>query len=167
MDSSKPLVRRMLACLSRFGQEQMLLRNLPVILKIMDIKHLYSPLLLDHYHNPRNYGQLPGYTVASGQVNPSCGDKVSLQGLVHDGVLEKLMFEGAGCMISQAAASILTEKVTGMPVDVILNISNKEVVAWLGIKVGPTRELCVILALDALRVALGGAGHAGPCESSH
>src|SRR5262249_30964425 len=113
----------------------------------MNIKDLYSPLLLDHYHNPRNYGQLPDYTIASGQVNPSCGDSVALQGMVRDGMVEKLMFTGSGCMISQAAASIVTEKVVGMPVEKIINLSPKEVVAWLGITLGPTRELCVALVV--------------------
>lgn len=73
---------------------------------------------------------------------------------MQDGALQKLMFQGSGCIISQAAASLLTEKVIGMPVATIMALSNAEIVALLGMELGPTRQLCVLLSLDALRVAL-------------
>ena len=118
-------------------------------------KNLYPPLILDHYRNPRNYGTLAEYSIAGNSRNPSCGDTISLQGLVHNGVLEVVRFEGSGCMLSQAAASIILEHVTGMAVGEILKLTPAQMYPIVGITVGPTRARCIDLVLEVLQKALG------------
>lgn len=120
----------------------------------MDNKNLYPTQIEEHYRNPRNHGTLEGYTFASNSRNPSCGDTVSLQGIVRDGVLEKVRFEGSGCMLSQAAASILLEYVSGKQVEEIRTLTPAQVHDLVGVPVGPTRARCIDLVLEVLQHGL-------------
>lgn len=115
---------------------------------------LYSALIREHYRQPRNYGRLEGYTFAADSRNPSCGDTLSLQGIVRNGVLEAVRFEGSGCMLSQAAASILLEHLSGKQVQEILTMTPSQVHALVGVSVGPTRARCIDLVLEVLRKGL-------------
>lgn len=115
---------------------------------------LYPPHILDHYRNPRNYGKLEGYNVSGSSRNPSCGDVVSFQGFVREGVLEQIRFEGSGCMLSQAAASIVCEYVQGKKVVEIERLTKEQVYTLVGVTLGPTRARCVDLVLEVLQSAL-------------
>lgn len=84
---------------------------------------------MDHYRNPRNRGILPGADFTTGQYNPSCGDSIALQGKVLNGILIHLMFEGSGCVISQASASLLTEYSVGKAVEELANFDTDAYVA--------------------------------------
>ena len=117
-------------------------------------KNLYSQNILDHYHHPRNYGTLKGYTFASNNRNPSCGDMISIQGRVCNGILEEVRFEGSGCMLSQAAASILLEYVSGKQIQEILTMTQAQVHDLVGTPVGPTRARCIDLTLEVLQKGL-------------
>ena len=87
----------------------------------MDIKELYKEIILDHGKNPRNFGKCNGYNADASGHNPLCGDKVHLYAkLDEEKKIENLSFEGEGCAISLASASILTEIVKGQD----YNISN-------------------------------------------
>ena len=87
----------------------------------MDIKELYKEIILDHGKNPRNFGKCNGYNADASGHNPLCGDKVHLYAkLDEEKKIENLSFEGEGCAISLASASILTEVVKGKD----YNISN-------------------------------------------
>ena len=66
---------------------------------------LYQALLMDHYHHPRNYGTLENPHFESGDMNPSCGDSVSFQGIIENNHLKQIRFTAQGCVISVAAAS--------------------------------------------------------------
>ena len=80
----------------------------------MDLKELYQEIILDHGKNPRNKGKCDGYTNDAKAYNPLCGDKVHIYlKLNKDKEIEDLSFEGEGCAISLASASILTETVKG------------------------------------------------------
>ncbi|MGI9220232.1 MAG: Fe-S cluster assembly sulfur transfer protein SufU [Woeseiaceae bacterium] len=81
-----------------------------------ELQDLYRELILDHSRNPRNFGKLPGATHFAEGINPLCGDKLRLFLLVDDeGRVANASFEGTGCAISVASASLLTESVIGMP----------------------------------------------------
>lgn len=113
--------------------------------------NFYKEELTDHFKNPRNYGVLEDASIKTEEHNPSCGDSVQLQLLVQDDVVKKIAFTGKGCVISLAAASMLTQKVLGMNLNSILEISNDTIAKMVSIPLGPTRLKCALLSLNALQ----------------
>ncbi|MDA8584526.1 SUF system NifU family Fe-S cluster assembly protein [bacterium] len=90
----------------------------------MELKELYQEIILDHGKNPRNKGKCEGFTNDAKAHNPLCGDKVHVYlKLNKDKQIENLSFEGEGCAISLASASILTEIVKGKDLSFIKKIS--------------------------------------------
>ena len=113
--------------------------------------NLYQETLMDHYRNPRNHGSLTNPDFASGRYNPSCGDAISIAGRLEKGLVTACSFEGKGCVISQATASLLTQKVTGMRVGDIQSLDVDAILDLIGIMLGPTRLKCALLPLEALQ----------------
>jgi nitrogen fixation NifU-like protein len=109
---------------------------------------------MDHYRFPRNRGTIEKPTFCHDELNPSCGDKISMSGIVKDGVLTKVAFTGTGCVISQAAASMLTEEVVGKAVVDIQELSGDLVKELVGLPMGPTRFKCALLSLQVLQHGL-------------
>lgn len=87
-----------------------------------DIRELYQELILDHSKRPRNKGPLEGTTHEADGHNPLCGDKVHVSLIVRDGIIEDVHFDGSGCAISTASASVMTEILKGKPLDEIPKI---------------------------------------------
>lgn len=112
---------------------------------------LYQAELLDHYRNPRNRGELAHPDFSSGQYNPSCGDKVQFQGRFLEDKLEAVAFTGVGCVISQATASLLGERVLGYSSAQILALDKDFIIKLIGMELGPTRLKCALLPLEALQ----------------
>jgi len=112
---------------------------------------IYHDLLTDHYRNPRNRGRLAKPDFASAQFNPSCGDSVLFEGHIRDGTLVAVAFEGAGCIISQAAASLLSEAVIEKTLKEILALNATFMRELVGIPLGPVRLKCALLPLQALQ----------------
>ena len=82
----------------------------------VDMQDLYRELILDHSRNPRHFGRLKDATHTADGINPLCGDKLKLYLRVDaDGQIESSSFEGTGCAISVASASLMTDTVTGLP----------------------------------------------------
>jgi len=113
--------------------------------------NLYQAELMDHYQYPRNAGRLESADFASGEHNPSCGDSVAIEGMVHGMVVHKIAFVGKGCVISQATASMLTEYCQGKSLKEILELGSPQVISLVGMQLGPTRLKCALLALSALK----------------
>jgi nitrogen fixation protein NifU and related proteins len=82
-----------------------------------ELSALYQEVVLDHGRRPRNFGKLAGATHHAQGVNPLCGDELSLHVKLEDGVIRDVAFEGAGCAISRASASMMTGVVKGMRVE--------------------------------------------------
>lgn len=118
------------------------------------MNNLYQEILMDHYRHPRNRGSLANPDFSSASHNPSCGDSVQFEGRVQDGMVTALAFEGKGCVISQAMASMLTEKLMGKTVSEILALDKEYVIGILGMQLGPTRLKCALLPLQALHEGL-------------
>ncbi len=78
-----------------------------------DLRDLYQETVFDHYRRPRNYGVLADANRKAEGYNPLCGDKVTLYLKVEDGVIRDASFEGAGCAIATASASLMTESLKG------------------------------------------------------
>ncbi|MDE1924398.1 MAG: SUF system NifU family Fe-S cluster assembly protein [Gammaproteobacteria bacterium] len=80
---------------------------------MMDLKDLYRDVILDHNRNPRNFGPLPAASASADGFNPLCGDRLKLHLRLVDDRIEDIRFEGQGCAISTASASLMTESVKG------------------------------------------------------
>ncbi len=118
---------------------------------------LYRDYILDHYKNPRNFGELETHDLEWHDHNPLCGDELGVHLVVdEEGRIAELRFHGQGCAISQAAASISSEELIGMRVDEIPELSADWVLDQLGIPVSPTRRKCALLSLKVMRGATGG-----------
>lgn len=115
-------------------------------------------ILLDHYRNPRNYGRLEDATGEITENNPVCGDTVHISVQVENDVITGVRFVGQGCSISQASASILTEYASGKTVKEILELPEQDYIELIGIPLGPNREKCALLALNALKKTLINSG---------
>ena len=83
----------------------------------MSLDDLYRETILDHYSHPRNKGVLEGADVTGEGANPLCGDEITIFLMVRDGVVRDVRFDGKGCSISQASASMMTEQIKGRPVE--------------------------------------------------
>lgn len=81
-----------------------------------DLRELYQELILDHNKNPQNFGQLQIYTHSGHGYNPLCGDKLFLMIEINGSTIQGIRFNGSGCAISKASASIMTTVVKGLPI---------------------------------------------------
>ncbi|MCW6168296.1 MAG: iron-sulfur cluster assembly scaffold protein [Thermoplasmatales archaeon] len=106
---------------------------------------------MDHYRNPHNYGVVENATSKIIEYNPVCGDTIQITISVEDGKIADAKFIGRGCSISQASASILTDTVKGMALEDAKNIDEDKYIKSLGISLGPSREKCALLAVNALK----------------
>jgi nitrogen fixation NifU-like protein len=84
---------------------------------------LYRQVIMDHYKNPRNRGQLEGDSLTVNMNNPTCGDRIELQMKVEDGKISDAKFVGEGCSISLSSASMMTQAVKGLSVEDALKLS--------------------------------------------
>ena len=122
----------------------------------------YREFILYHYKNPRNFGRLEVPDIAHEEYNPLCGDLVGMDFRIADGVIEEVRFHGRGCAISQASASLMTERLQGMSLEEARRISKDDVLEELGIDISPARLKCALLTLKVLKV--GAYGLAGDEE---
>lgn len=118
---------------------------------------MYRENILDHGMNPRNKGVLDPNTIDYEVTNPLCGDRLRLTLRVDESnVITGVGWDGEGCAISQAAASMLGEEIIGMTVDEVKDISREHVFDLLGIPISQNRVKCALLGLKALHVSLHG-----------
>ena len=135
---------------------------------------LYKDILLDHFHNPRNRGELDSLQIVKRGSNPRCGDEIEIGVDCNDDMLETVRFRGRGCSTCLASASMMTECTKGMTTAGARNLAG-EMNAWIvgeretapaegvaalaAVKQHPARKKCVLLAwqaLDAILHELGG-----------
>jgi nitrogen fixation NifU-like protein len=141
-----------------------------------DLTELYQQVILDHNRRPRNFGKLESATHHAEGFNPVCGDKVTVHVNLKDGVIAEVAFEGSGCAISRAAASLMTAAVAGKAVaeadglfrqfqamvtkDPTAALESREtdrlgrLVALGGVRAFPARVKCATLPWHALRAAV-------------
>src|SRR3989344_4394251 len=115
---------------------------------------MYKEHILELYKSPSNFGTLENASHEATEYNSVCGDEVTVQLLVKEGIVKDIKFSGSGCVISMVAASLLTDKVKGMKVKDIKILKPQEVKNLLKIKLNPGRVKCALLALEAVKGAL-------------
>lgn len=116
---------------------------------------LYREHILDHYGHPRNRGHLDDPDIVADADEPSCGDQVRLELAVNsDGRVQQVAFEGEGCMISMASASILTEHIEGRSLDELKSLTEDDMLALVDAPVGSSRRRCALLPLKVLQSGL-------------
>jgi nitrogen fixation NifU-like protein len=137
------------------------------------LEDLYKEVILDHYKNPRNKRPLPAAEVSSSKNNPLCGDEITIRANLDGERIGEITFEGRGCSISQASASMLTEAVAGKETRDALDLAGDfrsmmqgqhepdeeslgDLVALRGVVKYPVRIKCAVLAWETLQDALSG-----------
>lgn len=150
-----------------------------------ELRDLYRELILDHARNPRHFGKLPGATHTAEGINPLCGDKLRLFVRLDDAQnIAAASFEGSGCAISVASASLLTDLITGLSADQALEcfatvserltnaeparakdigVNLEKLRALDGVREFPARVKCATLAWHALSSAIQ--GHSAPAST--
>lgn len=118
---------------------------------------MYRELILDHYKNPRNKGELDPADISYEDDNPLCGDRIRIDlRLDENNTVTEVAFSGQGCAISQASASMLTEHILGKTLDDIKQLQKEDILDLLGIELGPVRLKCALLSLKVLKVGAYG-----------
>ena len=114
----------------------------------------YRERIIDHYRNPRNQGVLEDADISAQLDNPVCGDVVRLDVRLTDGRVSAARFSGRGCVLSIAAASLLTEELVEKTLEDLHELSDEDVFELLGLRPGPVRARCALLGLRALQLGL-------------
>src|SRR5918997_6996514 len=147
----------------------------------MKLESLYQEIILDHYKHPHGRGLREPFDAEVHHVNPTCGDEVTLRVRVADGVVADVSYEGAGCSISQASTSVLTDLVVGKPVAGAFAVQEEflrlmqskgtfdpdpevleDAVAFAGVSKYPSRVKCALLGWMAWKDATMQATAEGP-----
>lgn len=110
---------------------------------------IYREIILDHYKHPRNFGHLKHPDAKVEEGNVTCGDRIIMEIKGKD-TIEEVAFSGEGCAISQASASMLTEKVKGMSIADARKLTTDDIIKMLGTTLTPSRTKCATLPLEVL-----------------
>ena len=138
----------------------------------MNLRDLYQEVILDHNRSPRNFGPLEDADLQADGYNPLCGDRLSIAVKVDGGVVTDVRFQGSGCAISQASASLMTEGIKGKTLDEARALFDRfqrlvtdqaaladeaslgKLTVFAGVRDYPARVKCAILAWHTLRAAV-------------
>jgi nitrogen fixation protein NifU and related proteins len=137
------------------------------------MRELYQEVILDHHKHPRNFGRLATANRHADGFNPLCGDRVTVYALVEGDNIRDVSFEGSGCAICMASASVMTDEIAGMSIDaaeqlfvqfhdLVTGESAKtpdvdalgKLAVFMGVREFPVRVKCATLPWHALRAAL-------------
>ena len=146
----------------------------------MDLKDLYRDVILDHNRHPRNFGRIEAADAQAVGHNPLCGDRLSLSLRLSGDRVEDIRFEGKGCAISTASASLMTESLKGktraeamkllekfhdlLTTDTPVSQELGKLVVFCGVRDYPARVKCATLAWHTLKSALNNTGEVATTE---
>lgn len=128
----------------------------------------YSEILIDHFSNPRNVGEIDRPSAVAHVGNPVCGDQLQLYALIEDGLVTRCSYRAYGCAASLATGSLLTETLRGRHVDDLLTMSEDEIIKLAG-GLSPAQRHCASMAREAIQSLVtsyrGGGAIAKPAEN--
>jgi nitrogen fixation protein NifU and related proteins len=129
--------------------------------------NLYRDFILEHYREPHNRGVLEPHDLRFADSNPTCGDDLSMTLRLDEAKarIADVAFEGRGCAISQASASIMTDELRGLTLDDVRGMDPRGVVEALGVPIGPARLKCALLGYKVLQGAVRGTAVRWPEEA--
>lgn len=115
-------------------------------------EEIYRENILDHYREPHNAGILVEYHVKHRELNPMCGDEITVFiQLDHHDKVTAIKFDGHGCAISQASMSMLSDEIKGKSLDQIMKMAKTDILKMLGIPIGIVRMKCALLSLKVVQ----------------
>ena len=115
---------------------------------------LYREYILEHYKHPHNHGSLEHADMEAHDLNPLCGDELTFQiSLDEEGKVSEVAFDGHGCAISQASASMLSDEIKGKSNQELLALDRQTILDLLGIEISATRMKCAMLSLKVVKAA--------------
>src|SRR5262249_29791127 len=117
---------------------------------------IYRHYILEHYREPRNHGHLDAPDIHAADTNPLCGDRIEIDLKLDGDRVSEVRFSGRGCAISQASASMLTERIEAATLEELRALTPSDILAMLGIEIGPARQRCALLSLRVLHQGIGG-----------
>ena len=113
---------------------------------------MYQENILDHYKSPRNFGKIENASVHHHEYKPLCGDEIDMFLIIDENKkVVDVKFNGHGCAISKASASMLTEQIKGKSLDELKILTKEYILEMLGIPISPVRLKCALLSLDTLK----------------
>ena len=115
---------------------------------------IYAEEIISHYEHPHNKGKIDKPSATFHEYNPSCGDDITVYMSIKGGKVGEVRFDGNGCAISMASASMLTDEIKGKSVEEVERFGVKELIGLIGIDPGPARLKCATLSLKAVKKAL-------------
>jgi nitrogen fixation protein NifU and related proteins len=116
---------------------------------------LYREIILEHWQNPQNYGNLANPDIDVSELNPLCGDKIRIMAKIKNKMIEDISFVADGCAISKASGSMLTIMAKKMPINKFLKLEAEDFLKTFNIPFSPARVKCVLLGFSTFKKALG------------
>jgi nitrogen fixation NifU-like protein len=111
----------------------------------------YGSIIEEHSRHPRNYGALESPDLRSEAENPLCGDRIRIELSIRNGTVATAQFQGDLCVIGKAAGSLLTEMLTGLPLEAAAGLPEERLIGALNAEIKPSRRRCALLPLEALQ----------------
>lgn len=115
---------------------------------------IYAENILEHYRHPQNFGTLRHADIKFSDTNPLCGDEIEIQLVLNGDKIKDIRFNGKGCAISQASASMLTEMAKGRTLKDVLEMDKKELMDTLGVELSAVRLKCALLSYKVLKAGI-------------
>ena len=119
-----------------------------------EAREMYQEHILENYKDPMNFGTIDNPTNEKRELNPLCGDDITIRLIINENKVKEIKFTGRGCAISMAYESLLTEQLKGKTIKEILKLNQEDIMELLMIPISPGRIKCATLSLKALQEAV-------------
>lgn len=117
----------------------------------MNLKNIYNNQLHERYNNPKYKQMLKEFSFQSGIYNPSCGDKINIQVVLHKGKIINVGYQSEGCVISSGTADLLADFFINKNIIDVTTISKEDIFSIIGMNLGPNRLRCAYITIEALQ----------------
>lgn len=115
---------------------------------------LYKEIILEHWKNPHNFGELKNADIDVTDLNELCGDEIRIMAKINNGKIEKIMFLAKSCSIAKAGGSILMDITEGKKITDLKKITPEKFLKEIGVKLTPARTKCALLGFSTLQKAI-------------